>query len=447
MDEAPPKAPAGARPAWFGPTVLVAAALAVRAVLVPLHAYLPGVSSDERIWISWMQSIHEHGVLNVLRTTTTSYPGYQWVLWLVSLLYEWAGGSYSHPGPGLHLLVKTPSLLGDALLMLVTWHATSDLARGEDQRRRLALTATAVIAFQPAILYDGAVWAQVDAAMSGAMLLALLLAARDRPGTAWAVWGLALLIKPQPVQLLPVLAVLTLRTSGGWGLLRGAGGVATVTGLVLGPWILHGDAGRLATAYGGLMGSNYGRLSVSAWNIWWLADRFGGAAPGDTVGLLTPLTYRALGILMLFSAGVIAAAYLWARTDLRRALIAGSYMAIAFYTLPTSMHERYMLPLLALMLPVAVIERRWLWLYVPASATIYLNMYVIAPSVSAWSGRWVTAPFVWGVASLNVAMFIAISAIVASGARAVLPELRSLIRNSYPFNHFGRTRIELTVEA
>jgi Gpi18-like mannosyltransferase len=416
-------------------------ALAVRVALMPFHAYLPGVSMDEQIWMSWMQAIHQHGVLNVLRTTSTSYVGYHWVLWALSLMYTSAGGSYAQPGVGLHLLVKTPSILGDVLLIVVTWHATAALLSDNEHRRRLALTAAAVIAFQPAVVYDSAIWAQTDASISVAMLAALVLAARDRPASAWTVWTIGFLIKPQPVLLLPVLLVLTLRTSGAPGLLRGVSSVAAVTALVVGPWVLHGDTHRVTAAYGALMGSQYGRLSASAWNMWWFADRFGHAAPADRFTVVPLLTYRLISLVLSLGAGTIAAGYLWVRCDLRRALIAGAYMAFAFYMLPMSMHERYLFPFLVLLLPVAIVERRWLWLYVPASATLFLNMYVVAPSVSSWSGRWVNAPFVWGVAGLNVALFFAFTSVLASGARTALPLLTAYVRSAFPFNRDGQVRV------
>jgi hypothetical protein len=417
---------------------LIAAALAVRAALMPFHAYLPGGSMDEHFWTAWMRAIHEHGVLDIFTTTQTNYVGYQWVLYVLSLVYGWMGGSYAQPGPELHLLVKTPSVLADVLLIIVVWHATAALVDDQPGRRRAAITAAAVIAFQPAVLYDGAVWAQTDASISVAMLAAVLLASRGRPGWAWAVWACGFMIKPQPVLLLPVLGVLTLATSGITGLMRGAISATGVATLVLGPWIIHGDGARVTEAYGALMGSDYGRLSVSAWNTWWFADRFGDAAPGDPVAVLPFLTYRALGTLLSLGAATIAAGYVWARADLRRTLIAAAYMAFAFYMLPMSTHERYLFPFLALLLPVAVMERRWLWLYVPASATLFLNMYVIAPSASSWSGRWVDEDFIWGVAAVNVALFVAFTGVIASGARGALPQVRAYVMGSYPFNRIAQ---------
>src|SRR5260370_468622 len=47
--------------------------------------------------------------------------------------------------------------------------------------------AAAVIAFQPAVLYDSAVWAQTDAAVTVAMVASILLVACRRPALGWAV--------------------------------------------------------------------------------------------------------------------------------------------------------------------------------------------------------------------------------------------------------------------
>jgi len=434
------------RRGWLSLALLLGAALVARAALMPYHAYLPGGQMDEQFWTSNMRQLGEAGFLHALRpiagVRTAENPSFalQGVWWALSLVYGAVGGSYDNPGPSLHLLVKTPSVLADVALIVLVWEATALLARGEGERRgrRLALTAAAVIAFQPAVLYDGAVWAQTDAAISAAMLASLLLAARGRPGAAWGAWAVGFLIKPQPVLLLPVLAIFTLRTAGWRGMARGAAAAVGVAAVVLGPWIAHGDLQRVTSAYGTLMGSNYGRLSVSAWNTWWFADRFGDAAPQDAVSVLPFLTYRALGTLLSLGAATIAGGYVWARADLRRALIAGAYMAIAFYMLPVSIHERYLFPLLALLLPVAVVERRWLWLYAPASVTLFANMYVIAPSVQSWAGRWVDAPFIWVMAGVHLALFAAFTAIVASGARAALPDAQAYIMSSYPFNRLAR---------
>jgi hypothetical protein len=115
-------------PAWLPLTIIVSAALCVRLALAPAYAYLPDDYLDERFWTSWMFAIHDRGVLNVFRTTEANYVGYQWVLWLLSIAYDWMGGAYGLGDTKLHLLVKAPSIVADLALIVVVYHATAALA-------------------------------------------------------------------------------------------------------------------------------------------------------------------------------------------------------------------------------------------------------------------------------------------------------------------------------
>ncbi len=392
--------------------VLLVCALAIRVALIPLYARLPGGFYDEDFWKLWMQAIHDHGVLNVFRATDSEYLGYQWLLWLLASIYQFIGGSYTQTSPSLHALVKVPSIAFDLMLIVVVYEATrllyseSTAGSQHDGRRRewAALTAAALFAFQPAVLYDSAIWAQTDAGVTAAMLGSLVLAASRRPWLGWLVWTLGFLIKPHPVIMLPILVVVTVRAHGWCGAARASTAVPLVVAIVLGPWIAHGDLGRILDTYHRLFTADYERLSSSAWNLWWFVDVASHPHPEDDVGGAW-LTYRMLGLALSAMAGglaVLAAARL---SLLRGALLGAAYASCAFYVLPISTHERYLYPFLALMLPVVVVERRWLWLYIPLSATLVLNLIVVAPPISAWTDRWIESPFSLAVAACNVTLF------------------------------------------
>lgn len=402
------RTPAGRPRALLPLGALIAAALGVRAALTPLYAYLPNGYLDEGFWKDWMLTIHRHGILNIFRESDTDYVGYHWVLWCLAGVYALMGGPYTRTSPSLHVLVKTPSIIFDVALIVTVYAATTMLAReeGEHRRERLALAAAAVIAFQPAVLYDSAVWAQTDAAVTVAMLLSLVLVARGAPMMAWGVWTLGFLIKPHPIIVAPILLTLTLRLWGWKAVSRGMVAVAGVGAIVLGPWVVHGDAANIATTYKALFDANYERLSASAWNLWWFRDVAAHSSPDSAVTAAVPfVTYRAVGVALTAMSGALATLFVWRLPTLRSALVAAAYLAFAFYILPVSTHERYLYPFLALLLAVVVMERRWLWLYVPASTTLFLNMAVVAPPIRALSGRWVESPFSLAIAAINVAMF------------------------------------------
>jgi len=226
------------------------------------------------------------------------------------------------------------------------------------------------------------------------------------PARGWAVWTLGFMVKPHPVIIVPVLLALTVRVSGWGALARSAVAAVVVAGAVLGPWVVHGDGANIATTYKALFDANYERLSASAWNVWWFRDVAAHPAPDDDVLASVPLvTYRMTGVALSALAGALAMLLVWRRPTVRTALLAAAYLAAAFFVLPVSTHERYLYPVVALLLPVAVLERRWMWLYGALSATLFLNMVAVAPPVRSLSGRWVESPFSLAVAALNVALF------------------------------------------
>src|SRR5581483_10145246 len=256
---------------------ILVAALLLRAALTPLYAYLPHGFTDEGFWKFWMQHIHDEGVLNIFRTTETDYVGYHWVLWLLSLVYDAIGGPYgNNSSPSLHILVKWPSILFDVALIVVTWAPTRALLLREGlapaRAERYGLVAAAVVALHPAVAYASAVWAQTDSAVAAAMLGSVVLAERGRPGWSGAVWALGFMVKPHPIVVAPVLAMLVLRRSGMTGALRGASAAAAVVLAILAPWLAHGEAGRIAHVYRAVATADYGRLSSAAWNLWWPLD-------------------------------------------------------------------------------------------------------------------------------------------------------------------------------
>ncbi|HEY8173532.1 MAG TPA: hypothetical protein VIH21_10650 [Dehalococcoidia bacterium] len=403
---------------------ILAVAVAIRFALTPLYAYLPNNYLDEGFWKDWMRTIHEHGVLNIFRASDTDYVGYHWVLWAMSEVYAVAGGPYTQTTPSLHVLVKMPSIIFDALLIVAVYASTASLARAEGRRNgeRLALVAAAVIALQPAVVYDSAVWAQTDAAVTLAMLVSVVCVANGMPVAGFSAWTLGFLVKPHPIIVLPILVVLALRGWGPRALVEGMVAIVVVTAIVLGPWILHGDGIRIARTYQALFDADYGRLSASAWNIWWFRDVAAHPSPDARIFAALPVTYRTIGALLSATSALLACAVAWRAPTFRVGLLAAAYLAFAFYELPISTHERYGYPFLVLLLPVALLDRRWLWLYVPASLAFFVNMVVVAPPIHSLSDRWIESPFSLAVAAANAAMFAAFTLVMCARLRSVARE-------------------------
>ncbi len=403
---------------------LLVVAFAIRLPLLPLWAYQDKGFTDEGFWKNWMVAIHRHGLLNIFRTTDTDYVGYHYVLWLLTQINGIIGGTWDYDAIRLRLLVKAPPVLFD-LGLIVAVYAVSRALFEELRLPRsnaLALVAAAVIAVQPAVLYDSAVWSQTDSAVTMAMLLAIFFVARGRTKLAFGMWAVGFLVKPHPIIILPLLIYLAWRQSPR-ALRSGVLTVAAVWLVGLGPWLLHGDALNILRVYRSLFEADYSRLSASAWNLWWFADL--SLHPHPDQGVVPFITYRTIGLVLTVCAGFLALFYLHARPNLRGALVAAAYLSFAFYLLPISTHDRYLYPFLAFMLPVAIAESRWRALYGFASIAFFFNLAVVAPPIADFAGRWTGSPFTIAVAALNCLLFASFTVALVPVAA---PSMRMLLR-------------------
>jgi Gpi18-like mannosyltransferase len=406
--------------------VLLVVAFAVRIPLLHVWAYQTKDFTDEGFWKNWMVAIHRHGLLNIFRTTDTDYVGYHYVLWLLVHINGILHGTWDYHDMQLRVLVKTPPVLFDLGLIVAVYVVSRSLFEELRLRRSqaLALGAAAVIAFQPAVLYDSAVWSQTDSAVTLAMLLSLFFVVRGRTMLGFGTWAAGFLIKPHPIIILPLLLYLAWR-QGRTALSQGLLTVVAVWLVGLGPWLLHGDALNILRVYRSLFEANYDKLSASAWNLWWFEDV--ALHPKPDQSILPFITYRTVGLVLTIAAGFLALFYLHARPNLRGALVAAAYLSFAFYLLPISTHERYLYPFLAFMLPVAVAEARWRPLYATVSVAFFFNLAVVAPPIQDFAGRWVGSPFTVAVAALNCALFALFTIAVVPVA---LPSIRAFLYRS-----------------
>jgi hypothetical protein len=428
--------PALPRIPWRPFALLLGVAVTLRVALLPLYAYLPENFLDETAWKLWMEQIHLHGFINILRYDNNNYLGYHWFLWGLASIYDVVGGPYTQTTPSLHILVKMPPLIFDVILAFCRllhgarrpraagkarpWRANldgADAAPRVRRRGRHPLPSSRDLRQRDL----GADRRDHDGIGAGGDH-------PDRPRQAVPRLDgvdVRFMLKPHPIIIAPLLALVTLRQNRWRGAVQACCAVALVAGIVLGPWVLHGDFHRIIRIYRWLFHENLDKLSLSAWNFWWFPDVATKLNPDQKVVSGVPFfTYRNTGLGLSMIALATTCAYWWTQPGLKRTLVACAYLAVAFYMLPISTHERYIYPFVAMLLPVAIIDRRWLWLYAPISATFFINLFISAPPVHSWAGRWLDGPFSLAIASVNVVLFFAFTYVIAKGAVPTLLELR-----------------------
>jgi dolichyl-phosphate-mannose--protein O-mannosyl transferase len=319
-------------------------------------------------------------------------PGYFVVLWFIAKLYALIPGAASDPSHGyalLRALVKLPAIAMDLLDAGIVYAIARRYAT-----QSVALLAAAFLAFNPAAIFVSSYWGQVDSVSWGLVLLALwcVLRAGDDPGKtvprltwAWLAFAFSLLIKPQAATVGVLLLVYPFATADAATRVRRLAGTAAGIGaslalaLAVGA-IFHGSANPLAV-FGWLLGRYtfasgvYPFNSVNAFNLYALRQPFWQAdgTPLSIFGIgLGSLTLWGI-VLVATSTLLVAGRYLQRRDD--RALLEGALLiALAFFTLATRMHERYVYGAFLLAMPLIAFGRTGMWSAVVLTATTYLNL-------------------------------------------------------------------------
>jgi hypothetical protein len=399
--------------------------LALRLVLVPIA----GSQQDNLDFQRWGVSAVAEGFGDLYTRREALVLNYPPAYLYILALDGWAHRALTHaagrPWP--------PAALDPAFFMLQKLNpiaadlATAVLLAGV-VRRRLgpgrALAGAAAYALNPALIYTSGYWGQADGVVLGLLTAAFLAVAARRPLLAGALLGLAVATKPQAALFVPFLGLYLWAGAGGQGpgvsdqgsgagsyalrithpvsrftfhvsriLLPALAGAAVIVALMA-PFWFGGSGARVLEPYTRAVG-HFTLVALNAFNGWWLlyGEQAGGVE--DRTVLLAGWTARQLGLALLAGAllgigGLLARALWRARLETEgaqwrgyAAALAWAAAALAFFYLPTQVHERYAL----YALPPLVLAALWrpgpyraalagAWV---VSGLVLLNLYYITP--------------------------------------------------------------------
>ncbi|MBI2776908.1 MAG: phospholipid carrier-dependent glycosyltransferase [Chloroflexi bacterium] len=416
---------AGTRDDVGGILILLALALIFRAIIAYL---LPGsgFSNDIGAFQFWASNLFSQGLNGFYsREFLHDYtPGYLYVLWVVG----WVGSIVGGVGD----LIKVPPIIADAVLAWLVWSMALELGAG----RRAGRLGALLVAINPITWLDSAIWGQVDSVGVIFLLLGLRELWRDRPERAAILTVVGAIIKPQLGILVPLVAAVVIRRAlwpaGGYGDEAAPLRRATTTAwewTTRGPLriVTTGLAGfltaiLLALPFGlGLPGlveqifktaGGYPFLSVNAWNPWALVTFQGNGIAQNRAWVCDMVVSRSTafydcpsafsfgavpavvaGTVLTFAVFVAVSVLVARRPDRRTMLVGLAILALAFFVVPTRVHERYLFPLVAVGAILAAISVRWRIAYVLSSVATIANMYFVLttlypnnPGIDDWFG-------------------------------------------------------------
>jgi Gpi18-like mannosyltransferase len=388
--------------------VLLGLSLVVRFLLFPTQGYV----NDMNTFAFWFNTAAEHGprvFYNVVYQTAgwIDYPPFNvYFFWVFGSLAK--ALSTSGTSATFFFIKLLPSLFDVATSFLIFVFVRKRLDF------KVALLATALYAFNPAVIFNAAVWGQLDAIYTFFLVFSVMLVLASKPELSAAAFTLSVLTKPQGIALAPLIAYLILRQyKVQWRrLVTSLVAVVATVFVVIIPFEWSNPLTFLSNSYFSAYNNPiYQVTSLNAFNVWAL----GGLWIPDTQGI-SFLTYNMIGWAM-FAALTIFTLYL---VHKRRGvsgenvvLFAAFVLLFGFFMLPTRIHERYLFPAISMLTLMFPFVKKIRPLYAVLTATLLANVsYVLywlnvyADAGYTYSPNLSGDPVVLAVSLINLITFL-----------------------------------------
>lgn len=246
---------------------------------------------------------------------------------------------------------------------------------------RASIAAASLYAFNPAVIYDLAVWGQMDSVYSLFVVSSLIMLLARKYEFSAIFLSISLLTKPQSIILLPFFIYMLLREKR-WRRFLSCALLSLLTILVIALPFSHGNPITfLSTVYQKAY-NVYPYTSINAYNFWAIAGGQGQFWQPDNREFLF-LSLRIWGIILFI---LFALLVLWRfhRKFSEGNLVLSTFLlSFGFFFFMTRMHERYIflaLPLLSIGLPHMP---RLGWIYAALSITFFATLAYILPILNS----------------------------------------------------------------
>ena len=373
---------------------LFVAAFVLRVLLFSFQGY----QNDVNTFVSWFNTAAASGPRFFYTTVSwCDYPPFNIYLF-------WSFGSLAQMldlfgTPFVVYIVKlVPSLFDLFVAGLIYFFVRKQLSF------KLCLLTVALYIFNPAVIFNAAVWGQFDAIYTLFLLLSMFLALKGKPEFSAASFAVSLLTKPQAIALLPLVVFVIFKKSGFKRLTFSiVTFFVTIFAIIL-PMRWSNPITFLVDIYFGAY-SGYAYTSINAFNTWGL---FGLWVPDGNFFILGWLMFVVFSFFALYVLN-----RRWEKSSYTLVFFVAFMLLFAFFMLPTRIHERYLFPAISFLVLMFPFIKKARLFYGVITATFltnvayvlyWLNLYVNAgysysPNLS---GHFVV--IVVGV--VNVTMFL-----------------------------------------
>jgi Gpi18-like mannosyltransferase len=340
--------------------IFVGVALSIRLLLLQL----PGFKSDIDSFFAWAIRLYEGGLGSFYSDSLfTDYtPGYLYILYVLGFLQK----NLLLDSVTFYQVLRFPAIIAEVILALFIFiDVKKDSSLGK------ALFAASFILFNPGLIFNTAVWGQIDSILALLMYGAIYFLRKEKLKTASLILGLALLTKPQAIAIAPIFGLFLLQHFRFKNIIAIIFPAVWIVVLLAFPLFPANPLGELLlrvlkTA------QEYPYTSLFAYNFWgifnfWIKD--------NTRWFI--FSYQSWGYL-LFALYWLLIAYLYLKRRLSLLSLA-TLATLGFYFLPTRVHERYLYPALPFLIVTGISysSRLLVSLALTLSLIYLLNLYYV----------------------------------------------------------------------
>src|SRR3989344_4959925 len=352
--------------------------LLIRLLLVPI----PGFKADVAFWKGWGLAVADKGILWLVNNTNYNYPpGFAYVLWAINKVYAlfknpydineyWADNNMFYL-----FLIKLITIAAD---LLVVWliikiakvilgspakSGTTPESKNNDSGRpfdRLRVTrmtgdigkVLALLYFlNPAVIYDGVVWGQVDQLGFAFFLMSCYLLFVNRPRWATVIFIISCLMKFQGIIFIPLFFMYIFKKFSFKEMIINLAFAFITFLVVVSPFVLGRQMEKLYWLFT-INSDWFPWFSLNSFNIWWILSGLKGMQLNDKHLFIGIISAKQFGFyLFVFAYFISSVTVLFSKKEqlFRNFILACCLAVFAFFHLLTQSHERYLFPLTGLL--------------------------------------------------------------------------------------------------
>lgn len=308
-----------------------------------IFATFPGFHVDTDTFFAWSVRAFDLGLANFYsKDVWTNYtPGMIYLFYVLGFIRN----LFSISDEFFYFVLKIPSIIADLILSFLIYRVLL-----KSVSRKLALYGLAFCLFNPVLIFNASIWGAFDGFMTLFLFLAVYYLAKKKLLLSSIFFGISVLVKPQAIAIAPVFAFWLLRNfsiKNIWQL--SIPGFLTIILLSV-PFFPSDPFFGFFNLFI-QMAQDYKGNSLFAYNSWGIL----GFWIDDGTNLLF-FPYRIWGIIFM-AVFWLYFFYVFFRNKILDVYLLSTLGFLAFFFLPTRVHERYLFSAIPFLILVSVYLR------------------------------------------------------------------------------------------